>query len=62
MSLNVATEVCPRCRCQRGNGTIKVLGSGGDYEDWPCPECRPADYDRALSGAYSDGGEDGEAD
>ena len=27
---------CPHCQ---GTGTKRVLGSGGDYEDWPC-ECK----------------------
>ena len=29
-------EICPRCL---GKKTIRVLGSGGDFEDWPCPMC-----------------------
>jgi len=31
-----------RKKCQRCDGekTIRVLGCGGDYEDWPCPECQ----------------------
>jgi hypothetical protein len=28
--------ICPQCK---GTGNIRVLGSGGDYEDWPC-ECK----------------------
>ena len=34
------TEICPRCL---GKKTIRVLGSGGDFEDWPCPMCEKAE-------------------
>jgi hypothetical protein len=41
---------CERCHSTPGNGTVKVLGCGGDYEDWPCPVCRKAD--RVMARGY----------
>lgn len=43
-------EVCSRCGVKKGSGTIRVLGCGGDYEDWPCDACRPEEYRRVARG------------
>jgi len=43
---------CPKCG---GGKTVKVLGAGGDYEDWPCPTCRPNDFRRC---SFAGGGYD----
>lgn len=52
--------ICPRCSNQR---VIRVLGAGGDYENWACPQCRPKDYQRDISDHYrSYGSYDGDAD
>lgn len=37
------SATCDRCN---GRRTIHVLGCGGDYEDWPCPICGPAEHNR----------------
>ena len=48
---------CPKCKDGK---TVRVLGSGGDYEDHPCPECRPEDHQRMEALTY--GAADGEAE
>ncbi len=52
------SEKCTRCGCIAGLGIIKVLGCGGDYEDWPCPQCQPEAYARAIWQTYGHGGYD----
>jgi hypothetical protein len=42
--------ICQSCKCRSGTGTVKVLGCGGDYYDWPCPECRTGEYERFMRG------------
>lgn len=49
---SVAGEVPVKCGQCRGTGTIKVLGSGGDYEDWPCNICRRPEYQRSVALLY----------
>lgn len=39
MSEPAKADLCPTCGNRR---TVKVLGGGGDYEDWPCPTCEAA--------------------
>ncbi len=50
---------CERCK---GTTIVKVLGGGGDYEDWPCPLCRHAEHAEASRQAYQGSGCDGDAD
>lgn len=44
-----ARPTCPRCGSKEGCGTVRVLGSGGDYEDWPCDLCRPQEHRRCYA-------------
>lgn len=53
------TEPCKECK---GTKCIKVGGSGGDYEDWPCSQCRPEEYQTALRQSYGGGSYDGDGD
>ena len=48
-------ETCPRCK---GKRTIEVLGTGGDYETWPCPDCRPEESKQQDSTEIPDGESD----
>jgi hypothetical protein len=41
-----------KCECCKGSGTIRVLGGGGDYENWPCPECNKIEYEHVLASQY----------
>jgi hypothetical protein len=53
---------CPRCGSTFGHGTICVLGGGGDYENWPCPECRPHAFKNAERETYGSGMADPESE
>ncbi len=46
------TETCLRCK---GKRTIQVLGCGGDYETWSCPDCRPEEAYRPDPTEIPDG-------
>lgn len=50
-------RTCKECN---GTGIIKVLGSGGDYEWWPCPKCHKREYETSTALIY--GAADGEAE
>jgi len=52
-STGSAAATCKRCD---GGRTIRVLGGGGDYEDWPCPEC--TEYHKPDASEYEDGESD----
>lgn len=54
--ITFALEKCPTCK---GSRCSRVLGGGGDYEDWPCPACRPAEYQECVRQTYSCGAHDG---
>lgn len=51
------TETCKTCD---GKRTVRVLGTGGDYEDWPCPDCREKEYRKDIALIY--GAADGDAE
>lgn len=48
------TEAEKPAKCSRCDGrkVISVLGSGGDFEDWPCPKCDGTGYAKALHNYY----------
>lgn len=61
MDFSKQTKVCSRCYNipNKGN-TISLLGSGGDYEIFPCPQCNKKEFERIMNTGC--GCEDGEAD
>lgn len=60
--LIMADKTKPVCTECKGRGTVRVLGGGGDFEDWPCPKCRQLEYDQAVYGNCRGGGNDDEAE
>lgn len=58
-NITFTLKKCPMCKGTRGS---RVLGGGGDYEDWPCPECRPEEYAEASRRAHGHGNSDSDAD
>ncbi|HXJ73796.1 MAG TPA: hypothetical protein VNM37_13135 [Candidatus Dormibacteraeota bacterium] len=64
LSLEKITFTLTKCPTCKGRRSVKVLGGGGDYEDWPCSACRPEEHAKAMNNAYHPGSNayDGSAD